>query len=390
MVNSSGRERQVPVQIDGPTPFSFALRAGWLAALMAAGCTGNHEPLDGGSPGEEDAAIGIIRLPDRPVVVLPDAAADAALDAAVDAAADAATDAGVEAGLDAAPFDAGEVAISGDVLTNRPGLGFISTGTNDLFVVSAHFRIQETSVLDTVFVHGEYENRGSVTRCIPLMNMTIGAQIITALADGPAFDSPVSTLSQACVKPGERGAYRGIQNEIARDLLDTAGAVTYAISGLQATQQVPSPFAPTLLSADRVAEGQLFGVGGQIRTAAEPIYNVEIVFYARDAFGLIIDDTSAFPFDLATLPANETLDYRSYAFGQLRAEPDGLVHFFEYIEGVSTSSLTLSASYDAADPSEAVQRGLQRRPALADYRAQRSAAFGGTAPALRGGASSGR
>jgi hypothetical protein len=300
---------------------------------------------------------------------------------AIDAGGTTALDSGMDASTGTtAALDAGAV-IVGDVLTNQPNLRFHDNGSQHLAITSAFIVLEIISdTANSLNLHGELENRGSDALCIPLVDsLSLGGWAISAaVVDGPAHTGS-SGASMVCLVPGARGAWRAISNDVPPTLLDKPTDLAYAITGLSGVDQGPSAAEPVLLATNVTLKQNVYEVTGKLR-AGTTIYNLEVAFYARGANGLLMDDDSAWPSNLGTIPAGTILDYASGGFFNLTSftsstvsitEPAGIVHYSSFIvgEAPSSSSTTLLLPPQAAPPEqERMQRDSAQRRAYATQR----------------------
>jgi len=149
--------------------------------------------------------------------------------------------------------------------------------------------------------HGEIENVGATTLCIPLFeSATLDAVNLTMVINGPAYSLSGSSVSEVCLVPGARANLSRNQGDVPSSLLTDANTFSYAISALALTTQEPSTGSPVLLSTDRMQGAVSFEVDGQLRSGVVSIYKTSrSIFFAKDTHGLLVDDTSAFPSMLA-------------------------------------------------------------------------------------------
>lgn len=265
---------------------------------------------------------------------------------------------------DAAPaLDDEAPSISGVVLTNAPHIGFTNVGTDGLVIVSANFIVQEASS-GLAFIHmfGDVENQGAELQCQMLtdsFSFDGGPDELVVVTSNPYKSATSSsTLSTECIEPGQRGVWNGIISDVPVDFIENARALSYNIDGARFFDDyLPSALEPAVLYADpRMGDAGWF-IAGLIRTGDLAIYNVGIDFFARDRYGLIFDDTTAYPEDLGTLDPNITLYYESFPFLFSEAKPDSVTSYAGYIEGADPSPGDKSI-FDAPEPGERGERTL--------------------------------
>jgi hypothetical protein len=275
-----------------------------------------------------------------------------------DAEVDSDTD---DAEVDSGPevFDPG-FSILTEVRTNVSHIGLINQGVDWLEIVSIFFRVRVGGSFNTITIHGEIENRDQEMRCIPLVDVSRLDDVdILMIADAAPHQSDVSDLTVACLPPGGRGVFRGIENEVSATILEDSQTFTYDISALKRDYS-PHPATPILLSMQRERSNDgTRRVSGQLMSAATPIYNLGIDFYTKDERGLVVDDTSAYPHDLDTIGANTIVDYESYAFFWYTGEIAGLIQVMSFINGPAppeSSSIARTAGLPLSAEAARIQK----------------------------------
>ncbi len=230
-------------------------------------------------------------------------------------------------------FDPG-FSILTEVRTNAPHIGLLNHGVDWLEIVSIFFRVRVGGSFNTITIHGEIENRDQEMRCIPLVDVSRLDDVdVLTIADAAPHQSDVSDVTVACLPPGGRGVFRGIENEVSATILEDSKTFTYDISALKRDYS-PHPATPILLSMQRErGDDGTRWVSGQLMSAATPIYNLGIDFYAKDERGLVVDDTSAYPHELDTIGANTIVNYESYAFFWYTGEIAGIIQVIGFIDG---------------------------------------------------------
>jgi hypothetical protein len=340
---------------------------GWLALgltfLVVVSC-GDDEA---GTVAPDSAVFGVIdALPPvgRFDASLPEPPADSGMDEPEDAAmspqdaAQHAPDSGEPDSRVLLPDDG--AAISGVTLTNAPHIGFTNIGDHGLVMASAGFYAASIGQgLVTIWMYGDLENRGTENRCIlssELFSIDGGAdQLVVVDADPYDFVGSESSLPTTCIPPGGRGVWHGILSSVAPTFLDEVREIRYDFWGTT-LEHVPSDVAPEVLYADPVMRLTGYAFAGIIRTRDMAIHNLQISFFARDASGLIYDDTFAHPLDLATLSPNSTVFYESSPmFSSREQEPESVTYYMRFIKGEDTSS-GLKVALEPPDESELGQR----------------------------------
>jgi hypothetical protein len=247
-----------------------------------------------------------------------------------------------------APVDAGsstheaDVAISGVVLTNHPEFAFADNGKAALTIVSAFIDLQTGSSFSSLLIHGEVENRSQVTWCLPLFDsVAMGVQDVGCSSDGPPYDGALGT-PEVCLAPRARAAFRCIQNHVPPTLLADARDLSYAISALKMNSEVPHPANPALLSKEIVMRSSGWVVSGNMRSSSTPIYNWRVAIYAKNERGLLVDDSDAFPSNLGTIAANQTVAFEDAPFAFYTGKPEGAVIYNNFLVGTGSGGAGLS------------------------------------------------
>jgi hypothetical protein len=180
-------------------------------------------------------------------------------------------------GVDSGPPDAGPIATNPDgVLTNRPDLNFVNTGTQDLVITTAALRMWRRTNDWAVVWAGDYENRGTQTYCIPAFDVRMDGVDVLTIGEGPqyAISSSVGALRYQCLAPGDRGVFYGIEPEMPETFLDTLTSVYYSPSALIRNEAYPDPARPTLVYSEVVRDEEgAWRVETRFRTNSTPIYN---------------------------------------------------------------------------------------------------------------------
>jgi len=266
-----------------------------------------------------------------------------------------------------APSVAGNASMNADgVLTNYPQLRFTNLG-GDIQITSAYFKLEVLTSFNSVQVWGDVRNSGTRQLCIPLVDtFNIGSQSLIVVVEGKAYLDSFSSVSDVCIEPGATAVYSGIQNQVSATVLSGASGVSYKMSGLTLTPApTPHPLDPLVISEAPKQVSLGWALAGRMQAGSDGIYNLAVDVFIRDANGLLYDDTSAFPYDLADIPALTTFDFES-------GSVDSKFCAYERFESFIAGSMGLRAFQSSDDP--ALQRRGEHEQRLADRRAARDAA----------------
>ncbi len=226
------------------------------------------------------------------------------------------------------------------VNSNIPGIRWEPGGHSipGLEIISSTFT--QENLGGTVFNHwyAEVENRSGSIQCFVHVVLDLEGDSLTPLvklesyADAPAYKSGTGSTNMPCLAPGQHGGFYDINEASSEAPIDQIKRASYDIDTLLSNDAVPSPLAPTVVSAIVFAKNNGWALMGTVSADAGTIYNLGMDVYTIGASGRITDRVSDFHLD--TLFQNQRWLYETNAtsgenFNQA-------LQFIDFLDGVQS------------------------------------------------------
>jgi|GEM_PF-6517022 len=163
-------------------------------------------------------------------------------------------------------------------------------------------------------IYAELKNESADLKCLFLPTVYLGFSEVVAVVDGEQYYAQLSTslssISDACIAPGETGIMFGAERGISQADLDSATSLEITPDPSTIATDYVAAAAPVLSDAQVVLVDGLYALSGTL-TYFEDIYNQAVTVYTRDARGLLVDDITAYPGDLGTHLTGTTSEFET-------------------------------------------------------------------------------
>ncbi len=208
----------------------------------------------------------------------------------------------------------------------------------------------------------EVENTTSSTECDFLPDARLGITDLTGLVETPPYYGEyVDTVTNDCLGPGDVGVFNGLARGVTEASLATESSLFLDLSPSTIGTNYRATDGPTVLSAEIVAVEGGWGVQGQL-SVPTTVRNYNLTFYARDERGLLTSELQAYPRELDTLYAGETV-----AFETLAPAPCDFVEHLAFPSWIVGASSGFFPSFSGGPDIDSLQAA--RREAAARLRA---------------------